>query len=264
MCRLSRYTDYDGLHANWLGGFYFREWLQFGVDRKPHYNSEFTFHKYTRQSEDVYQVMLRRELWHGTLNGQVGFQLYPSLWGHTPIFEEFSFVEADGAPRLVLWKLREFIRRFRRSDQLILDGKKPKAELALLWYDASKRHQIESFNAERIVWNAMDGSTFLFHDLRVPYEAIMDEGLALRSLHRYKLVVPPCAKFLPREVTASLLRYIEEGGYLFLSGQAGTREAYSRRIFRLLPLRAWFPPAGRSAYSPSTGQATSFMRRLSV
>jgi len=219
---LNQYCDINGSHSYWKSGLYTGDWFH-RIGRKPFYNSEYTFHKYTKTDYLTYTVWLRRDLWHGISNGQIGFQFFPWYWGHVPFFENYSFLESDGTPRIVCWELENFIKKSGEWSDAVKKGKcMSEAKVALLWSDTSRKHQITKLSSPSQIFLSYEGMNALLRNLHFEREVLTEIEVQKGNIpENIKLIIIPGSMYFEKKTYEKLNEFIKNGGWVFAINSSG-------------------------------------------
>lgn len=220
---LNQYCDINGTHSYWNSALYTGDWLH-RIGRKPFYNSEYTFHKYTKTGYLTYTVWLRRDLWHGTGNGQIGFQFFPWYWDHVPFFENYSFLESDGTPRMVCWELHNFIKKSGKWSDVVKKGKcMSESKVAFLWSDTSRRHQINNLGTPSPIFSSYEGMNALFRNLHFEREVITEIDIQKGNIpENVKFIIIPGSIYFEKETYKKLKEFVEKGGWVMAINSDGS------------------------------------------
>jgi len=219
---LNEYCDLNGSHSYWYGNLYTGDWLH-RIGRKPFYNTEYVFHKYNKTGQMNYIKWLCRDLWHGISNGQIGFQFYPWYWTHVPRFESYAFLESDGTPRMVVWELQNFIKKSGIWSDIVKQGKSmEKAQVAFLWSDTSRRHQINTLGIPSPVFKNAEGLNALFRNIHTEREILTEPEVQKGEIPSCtKLIIIPGSVYFEKATYKKLEEFVKKGGWLFVIGDKG-------------------------------------------
>ena len=134
-------------------------------------------------------------------------------------FQIYNTQNRDGSARL--WETRALapVARFVREREPFLKGCKPFAEIGVLYSDHDMR------NASDTLFYAggkdpAQGASRLLLDASRPCRVLMDHTLGDAHLRGVKIIILPELRHIAPEIKATLLRFVEDGGSLVLTGAA--------------------------------------------
>jgi hypothetical protein len=240
---LNEHCDINGNHSFWSHSLYLADWFH-RIGRKRFYNSEYTFHKYQKTNDFVFSTLFRRDLWHGTSNGQVGFQIYPWYWAHVPFFESYAVMESDGRPRTMLWELKNFIKKSGEWSDIVVKGECMKrAEVAFLWSETSRRHQMDSLEGSPPFIGEINGFEVLLRNLHFEREVLTESEIEKEGVpENIKLLILPGSVYYEPSVYKKFEEFVKRGGWIFaVNNEGGYYDNRGQENFTLFHLSRTVP-----------------------
>ena len=134
-------------------------------------------------------------------------------------FQIYNTQNRDGSVRL--WEVRELkdISKFMRDREPFLKGSKPFSNIGILYSDYDMRNKVDSlfYSGGN---NETRGAVKLVLDSAHTCSFLMDHMLTAENLNlkEKNIIILPEIKYISEEIKAALLKFVEDGGNIIISG----------------------------------------------
>jgi Beta-galactosidase/Beta-galactosidase trimerisation domain len=226
---VSKYQDISGIDGTAVEPP--KEWIYLDLTTKPVMTCEWGgLYGPPADSMKGVKYMIGK-LWEEVSGGSVGVNFWTWSFGSFPA----NYVDITGLPTTYGWHGKQLISDFRKIEHILLDGKRKRPEIGILYSSTTRGHDQgwggrgtqASSNHLQAVINYYDYFLSFHRSVRVvPEEAIMEN----KDLSYLKLLILPQTEYLSDALQQKLIKYVKQGGNLFIEGRGGKFDNFGNSL----------------------------------
>ncbi len=178
--------------------------------------------------------MLKQRMWNGLGWGQIGWCTFAGSGVNTPYS---NFVDGDNRVTPFGWMVKEIMRDFEAVGPIFLDGRREEPAVRIVYSPTTQRHTNWPEGEQEKSFNAVCGFQRACEMLKVPSRAIDEEAILDGHLApECKLLILPETSYLNSRLLARIRAFLEAGGTVLATADAGRYNQYGVRRDALLAL----------------------------
>jgi len=226
---ISKYQDINGIDGTAVEPP--KEWIYLDLTTKPVMTCEWGgLYGPPADSMKGVKYMIGK-LWEEVSGGSVGINFWTWSFGSFPA----NYVDITGLPTTYGWHGKQLISDFRKIEHILLDGKRKKPEVGILYSSTTRGHD-QSWGARgtRSKSNHLQAVINYYHYFLsfhrsarvVPEEALLEN----KDLSYLKLLILPQTEYLSEALQKKLITYVKQGGNLLVEGRGGKFDNFGRSL----------------------------------
>jgi len=226
---ISKYQDINGIDGTAVEPP--KEWIYLDLTTKPIMTCEWGG-LYGPPSDSMKGVKyMIGKLWEEVSGGSVGINFWTWSFGSFPA----NYVDITGLPTTYGWHGKQLISDFRKIEHILLDGKRKRPEVGILYSSTTRGHD-QSWGAKgtrsdskhlQAVINYYDYFLSFHRSARVvPEEAFLENN----DFGNLKLLILPQTEYLSEALQKKLITYVKQGGNLLIEGRGGKFDNFGKSL----------------------------------